>query len=193
MKRDTIRAFIAIELPQEIKDTLAHWQAQLKEGGNLPAKWVSPESIHLTLKFLGNIDSSMVPHITQAMAHAALGIAPFRLELGQLGAFPNIKRPRVVWLGVEGELAPLKSLHEGIERALEPLGFPKEERSLSPHLTLGRVKERVSSQETQKLEALLKTCEGGKGDIPVEAIHLIRSTLTPRGAVYSTIASVNLR
>lgn len=193
VKQEKIRAFIAIVLPQEIKDALAHRQTKLKEGGDLPIKWVSAEGIHLTLKFLGNVDSTMLPQITQAMAYAAQGIGPFRLELGQLGVFPDIKRPRVVWVGVEGELTPLKALQKNIERALEPLGLPREDRPFTPHLTLGRIKDKISSQQGQKLEILLKAGEGKKGAIFVEAIHLIRSTLTPRGALYTTVASTKLK
>ena len=111
---EQIRAFIAIELPDEVKSALTQLQAQLKTGKQPSVKWIDPYGVHLTLKFLGNIAVDKVSEITGAIEEAAQGISPFYLEVKGLGAFPNFKRVRVVWVGVEGELTPLKQLQQRI-------------------------------------------------------------------------------
>jgi 2'-5' RNA ligase len=120
---EEIRAFIAIELPAAAKSALAGIQAQLRAAGHSAVKWVDPEGIHLTLKFLGNIQASKVADIIGVMTEAAQGIHPLQLELTGLGAFPNFKRIRVVWVGLGGDLIELKQLQQRIEANLVPLGW----------------------------------------------------------------------
>ena len=123
---ETIRAFIAIELPAELRQQLARLQARLKADSQPIIRWVNPDSIHLTLKFLGNIPISDIDLITQAMANVAKGITPFYLETKALGAFPDLKRVQVVWLGLGGEVDKLKKLQQLVENNLVQLGFDTE-------------------------------------------------------------------
>ena len=190
---EPIRAFIAIELPGHIKAALSQLQAHLKTGKSASVKWVDPEGIHLTLKFLGNVDESEIPAINKALSEAVGGISPFNLELGEPGAFPSIHAPRVVWVGVGGEMEPLRTLHNNVDRVLIPLGFPQEKRAFSPHLTLGRVREEALPGERLRLAesvAALKT--GEKSSFRVESLSLMRSKLTREGAIYSCLASFAL-
>jgi 2'-5' RNA ligase len=190
---EPIRAFIAIELPSQIKVALAQLQDNLRTSKNASVKWVDPEGIHLTLKFLGNVDEAEIPALTKALSEAVRGIAPFSLQLGDPGAFPNAHAPRVVWVGVGGEIGPLLTLHNNINRVLAPLGFPPEKRAFSPHLTLGRVREETLPGERRRLGenvAALKT--GAKPSFKAESLSLMRSKLSREGAVYIRLASFAL-
>ena len=191
---EQIRSFIAIELPDEVKSALAQLQAQLKTGKQLPVKWVDPYSIHLTLKFLGNIDLNKVREITGAMEAAAQGISPFKLEVKDVGVFPNLKRVRVVWVGVSGEVAQLSQLQQRTESNLVPLGFARESRSFTPHLTLARVREQASPDEQQSFgELIASTKFETVYEFDVDSINLMKSQLTREGAIYSRISSVKLK
>lgn len=190
---EKIRAFIAIELPEEVKADLSSVQSRLRPERHPYVKWVSVDGVHLTLKFLGNIDQEKVSPIAEAMAGAAQRVSPFRLEVGGLGAFPNLRRPQVVWIAVEGEVEKLASLQRAIDHSLVTLGFSPETRSFTPHLTLGRLRERASTEERRRMgEALLAA--KGEEVVPfrVTEISLMRSTLTPRGAIYNRICSIQL-
>lgn len=190
---EPIRAFVAIELPSQIKAALAQLQGSLRTSKSASVKWVNPEGVHLTLKFLGNVDEAEIPALTKALSEAVRGVAPFSLQLGDPGAFPTAHAPRVVWVGVGGEIEPLCTLHNNIDRVLTPLGFPPEKRAFSPHLTLGRVRDEASPSEKKRLgENVAKLKTGEKSSLRVESICLIRSTLTREGAVYSQLASFAL-
>ncbi|MFC1963463.1 RNA 2',3'-cyclic phosphodiesterase [Chloroflexota bacterium] len=190
---EAIRTFIAIELPEPVREALSQILSRLEGRGHSPIKWVDPESIHLTLKFLGNISARRVAEITMAYAGASTGASPFRLELDGLGAFPNLRTPHVVWVGMGGEIANLLKLQKNIERALVPLGFPAEKRVFSPHLTLGRVRDRMSASERHSLGELVASLKvDSTPSFEVDSVSLIRSTLTREGAIYSRLASVVL-
>ena len=120
---EKIRAFIAIELPGEVRDWLSSVQGKLRPEQHHYVKWVSVDGIHLTLKFLGNIDREKVSPIAEAMEEAVQGVSPFRLEAGGLGAFPSPGRPQVIWVAVGGEVEKLVSLQRGIDHSLVALGF----------------------------------------------------------------------
>jgi 2'-5' RNA ligase len=190
---EQIRSFIAIELPAELKRALTRLQELLKSGQPTSVKWVDPYSIHLTLKFLGNISPDMAGRVTAALGGAVRGIPPFHLEVGGLGAFPGLKRVQVVWVGVGGEIDRLRQLQQQIESAMAHLGFVPESRSFTPHLTLARVRDRVTPNERQSLGQLIaSTSFDAVYAIDVVSIHLMRSQLTREGAVYSRISSVKL-
>ena len=190
---EPIRSFIAIELPGQLKLALARLQDELKSGSRAPVKWVSPENTHLTLKFLGNIDSNTVDDILRAMGEAARGITPVHLGIEGLGAFPNHNRVQVIWVGVSGEVDKLLQLQKGIESSLAKLNFAPESRAFTPHLTLARVRDRTSPDERQKLgELIAGTKFEAAYAFPVEAISLMRSQLTREGAIHSQISSVAL-
>ena len=190
---EKIRSFIAIELPPEIKLELARLQDSLKEDGQPRIKWVNPQSIHLTLKFLGNIDPAVVGGITKAMTDATSTTPPFTLDLRHPGAFPNLERVQVVWVGLGGELEVLKKLQQSLENNLAELGFPPEKRSFKPHLTLARMGDEATTQQRQRLgELIADTKFETSRKIKTNAINLIRSQLTRTGAVYSHIGSAAL-
>lgn len=190
---EEIRAFIAIELPDEVTQVLSRLVAWLKSRQPDEVKWVDPAAIHLTLNFLGNIEPGRISEITEAMTESVQGIAPFSLGLDDLGVFPNLDRVRVVWVGIGGEIEELARLQHSLEDNLEILGFPSEERTFSPHLTLGRVREQASPQERQRLGEIVTgmKVETAK-PFAVNGIGLIKSQLTGAGPVYSQIIAVEL-
>ena len=193
LENQEIRSFIAVELPEEVKAGLHRLQAELKMAKQDFVKWVAPESVHLTLKFLGNISSRKVTEINKAMEEASRGIFHFQLEIGKLGFFPNLKQPRVLWLGVGGEVDKLVVLQQRIDTALAPLGFAKETRPFAPHLTLARLRERTSPQDRRDFgELVVKTPAEVNYKISVDSLSLMRSQLLPSGAVYSHLAEVKL-
>lgn len=189
---EKIRAFIAVELPHAVSDALSSVQGGLRAERHPYVKWVDPGGIHLTLKFLGNIDAGNVSAITAAIARAAQGVSPFRLGLGGLGAFPNPRRPNVIWVAVTGDVERLASLQKGIDRLLVPLGFSAESRPFTAHLTLGRLRQTASPPERQRIGESLITIQPGEVTFEVGEVSLMRSTLTPSGALYSRLSSVPL-
>ena len=190
---EQIRSFVAIELPEQARKGLARLRRELERDEHGFVKWVDPHGIHLTLKFLGNIPSGRVAEITEAMKKATQGISPFQLEISGLGAFPSLKQARVFWVGVSGELAKLSGLQQNIDSALAGLGFAKEERPFVPHLTLARVREGASPPERRSFGELVdSTAFEDKYPVEVEAIRLMRSQLTPAGAIYTCLSVVGL-
>ena len=190
---EQIRAFIAIEMSDAVKGSLSSLQAKLRPGQHPYVKWVQPEAIHLTLKFLGNIRRDQVSPIEEAIAKACTGVPPFQLQLGGLGAFPNLARPRVVWVAMTGDLERLATLQRGIEQALVPLGFARESRPFTPHLTLGRLRERASPEERKVIGELVKAIQSeDAAAMEARGVSLMRSTLTPQGAIYDCMARIAL-
>jgi len=190
---EQIRSFVAIELPEEAKKGLARLRKQLERDEHKFVKWVDPGGIHLTLKFLGNIPSKRVTEITEAMGKAVQGISPFRLEISGLGAFPSLKQARVLWVGIGGELDQLSTLQQNIDSVLAALGFAREERPFVPHLTLARVREGASLPERRSFGELVGSAAfEDKYPIEVEAVRLMRSQLTPAGALYTCLSVVGL-
>ncbi len=189
----TVRSFIAIELPEDIKAALQQLQNTLKAQSPREVRWVDPGGIHLTLKFLGDVETERLEAITQAISEVTQKMPPFRLVLQGTGCFPNLRRPRVIWVGVQGDLEPLGRLQEGIEESMAALGFAREDRAYTPHLTLGRVREGARGHDVQRLGEQIGALKWqGSGEFSVGSVHLIRSDLTPRGAIYTKLASAKL-
>lgn len=190
---EQIRSFIAIELPDELKAELSRLQVKLKSGNVGGVRWVDPRSIHLTLKFLGDVSIDKVNEIAEAMGIAAQGISPFNLVVNGLGAFPDLKRVQVIWVGVGGDLDKLAQLQQGIDSSLDLLGFSPEERLFTPHLTLARLRSGVMNSERQVLgELIAKTKFQSDCAIEVDHINLMKSELTREGAIYSRVISIKL-
>ena len=190
---EQIRCFIAIELPDEAREGLARLKKELERDEHNFVKWVDPGGIHLTLKFLGNIPSKRVTEITEAMRTAVQGISRFHLEISGMGAFPSLRQVRVFWVGIGGEVDKLSRLQQNIDSALTALGFAKEERSFVPHLTLARIKQGASPLERRGFGELVgATSFEDKYHVEVEAISLMRSQLTPAGAIYTCLKTVGL-
>src|SRR5512136_2172313 len=149
---DAIRAFIAIELPPSILDELGRIEARFKpQVPDACIRWVKPDSIHLTLKFLGQVPSDQIQLITASLRAAVVAHHAFTLEVAGAGCFPNLSRPRVVWVGVQEEGHPLHALQRAVENAITPLGYPTEQRDFTPHLTLGRVARDVHQSDLKRI------------------------------------------
>ena len=190
---EQIRSFIAIELPEEAKEGLARLRKELEGDEHRFVKWVDPGGIHLTLKFLGNISSKRLTEITEVIGEAARATSPFHLEISGLGAFPSLRQARVFWVGIGGELDKLSRLQQNIDSALAALGFAKEERSFVPHLTLARIRQGASPLERRSFGELVgSTIFEDKYHMKVEAISLMRSQLTPAGAIYTCLSVIGL-
>lgn len=190
---ETMRAFIAVELPDQVVDDLRRAATHIRGAGISNLRTVRPEGIHLTLKFLGDIEISQIEPVIVAMKKAAQVVQSFKLHLGETGAFPNFQSPRVLWAGVDGEMESLRTLQQSIEKAVEGLGVEAERREYNPHLTLGRIRGGASEEEGQKVaQTLLDTNLDESLSIPVDSISLMRSTLTPTGAVYERLGSAPL-
>jgi 2'-5' RNA ligase len=190
---EQIRSFIAVELPEEVREGLARLRNELERDEHRFVKWVAPGGIHLTLKFLGNIPSKQVTGITKAIEEAAQGTSPFHLEISGMGVFPNLKQVRVFWVGIGGEVDKLSRLQQNIDSTLGALGFAKEERSFVPHLTLARIRQGASPSERRSFGELVgSTIFEDKYRIKVDAISLMRSQLTPAGAIYTRLSVVGL-
>ena len=190
---EQIRSFVAIELPEEAKEGLVRLKKELERDEHKFVKWVDPRGIHLTLKFLGNIPSKQAAEITEAIEGAAQGISPFHLEIGGLGAFPSLRQARVFWVGIGGEVEKLSRLQQNIDSALAALRFAKEERPFVPHLTLARIRQGASPLERRSFGELVgSTVFEDKYHVTVESISLMRSQLTPAGAIYTRLSLVRL-
>lgn len=191
---EQIRAFIAIELNSAIQAALRQAETPLKSSrvGHI-ARWVSPTSIHLTLKFLGNVPVAQVPDIGQALERAGTAFSPFTIGLSELACFPHPRRPRVIWVGLSGDLEALASLHKSVDRELNRLGFKPEKRGFTPHLTLGRIRDRARPRERQALVERMSTVRvDASASMVVREVSFIRSDLTPTGAVYTRLAAAAL-
>ena len=189
-----VRSFIAIELPAEVRAELASIEEKLKVRRHPFVKWVDPESIHLTLKFLGSVSGETIPEIVEAMSLVAQPVSPFTLQIGGTGAFPNWQRPQIVWVGVGGEMGRLTTLQRELEAALSPLGFPPESRPFSPHLTLGRLRERVTPEDRRRFGLWAQSVKFEASlSFEVNAVRLMKSQLTSSGPIYSELALVKLK
>ena len=186
---ETLRTFVAIELPRQLTVRLGHLQDQLR-GHRFNIRWVRPENIHLTLKFLGDTPAAGLAALGDALAAAARGHPSFSLFLKGFGAFPGLDRPRVVWVGIDGQTAALQALQRAIEGGLASIGFPFDNRPFRGHLTLGRIRGRV---ETERLRNAAEALQAFTSEyFAVERINLFRSELKPTGAVYTRLRAVDL-
>jgi 2'-5' RNA ligase len=183
-----VRLFVALNLPEAVREALWQAAARLRDL-DLPVRWVKPDGLHLTLKFLGEVGEEREPDLIAALGRAAAppsGSRPasgvLNLRVHGFGAFPDPRRPRVLWAGVEAEPA-LELLQHAVEREFEPLGFPTEARPFRPHLTLGRAERDARSSDFGGLEAAL---DGTHFDdtVTVDTVDLMQSTLQRSGAVY---------
>ena len=179
-----IRSFIAIDFPDEIRKALEAIQKELKQCG-AGVRFVKPNSIHLTLKFWGNIQPAQVDDIALTVAQEIRDQPPITLRPAGLGAFPSLRKPRVIWIGMEGEVQRLNGIQARVESALEPLGFAREKRGFRPHLTIGRVKDRRRLQSLVDAMATLEMEPFNSFD--ADEIILYKSDLRPTGALYTKL------
>jgi 2'-5' RNA ligase len=188
-----IRSFIAIEMPPDVKRELGKIQTFLELAADCPAKWVAPESIHLTLSFLGEINQVQIGAVKGVMDNIASASPAFRLSLDHVGAFPNIGQPQTVCVGIQGDMEILSRLHKNLEESLRVTGYKPEDRAFKPHLTLARVRDEASVQARQSLgEALTRTPGARPGIINVTEISLFKSELTRSRPVYTSLYRAKL-
>ena len=190
-----LRTFIAIELDPAIATALRELQDDMRR--LLPqrlVRWVRPEGIHLTLKFLGDTPADRQAEIERALTAAAAEAPPCSLAVQGLDCFPDRRRPRVIWVGISEPTGRLRALWRSIGENMSVLGWPAEKRGFQPHLTLGRVQRHASPVDRRGIgEAVGRANVGWLGGMDVQAVSFIKSDLRPTGAVYATLAEVSLR
>lgn len=182
---ETIRAFLALDPPPEILRTIADIQSALRKNIRGSVSWVRPEGMHLTLKFFGDIATDDITAVSEIVAGHAAGVRTFHLEAKGLGVFPGLRRPRVLWFGIGGEVERLIAMQKAIDQGLEACGFPREERPFRAHLTLARIK---SLRGLEGLDSVIagKGSESA-GKFMATGLTLFKSELTPKGAIYTTL------
>jgi 2'-5' RNA ligase len=184
-----MRLFVACELPPAVKEELAQLQGELRAQGAGRLRWVRTEGIHLTLKFLGGVSPAMAERVREALAGALSEPFSLSVRLGRVGSFGG-RMLRVVWVGLEGDTEQLASLADVVERALAPLGFPRERRPFAAHLTLARVPDEAGIEERSRLADLLEGFERlPLPSMTVSEVSLMQSFLLPGGARYERLAS----
>jgi 2'-5' RNA ligase len=184
-----IRAFIAIELSPEAKKALSELQAEFIKT-DADVKWVKPENIHVTLKFLGDITEEQKIAIQNILDDYFKETQSFKIRLQTTGAFPKPEYPKVIWVGSSGE-TELKNIAKIVDEKINKLGFPREERAFKSHLTLGRVR---SGRDKDKLLQALKKFQDWQGpEMTVAGVSLFQSTLTPQGSIYSPLHKTNFK
>lgn len=183
-KKETIRTFIAVKLPQEIHDNLKQLQDVLR--ASMPdVRWTKAGNIHLTLKFLGDVETSQIDAISEALRDIASHLSPFAVSLAGVGAFPNSRKPRIVWIGLGKGVNELVEMAKQIEGSMKKLGFQREKHPFRPHLTVGRI--RRLEHPVIMTEALERSDVGELGEFTVQQMSLIKSQLDPAGSIYTTL------
>jgi len=195
----TLRTFVALPLPPEVHRALKVLQDRLKRHTVLrtapvgAVRWVDPESIHLTLAFLGDILPERVEPVKMALTVVARNVQSFEFQIGTLGAFPNLNRPQVIWVGVQDPTSWLTLLHAAVNEALASLGFQPEQRRFLPHLTLGRVQRNTNHAELHAVgEAIAGVSVGALGSAAATELIFFRSVLKPTGPEYTPLGTFKL-
>jgi len=191
---DSLRAFIAIELPQTLQTAIEKQTVRLRQSlGDELVRWVPTQNMHLTLKFIGNVAASHLDFIKQMLAQTADQSSAFDLQITGLGSFPNSKRPRVLWVGLHAS-AELPALQRNLEAGASRLGYQKEERPFSPHLTIGRVRQNINLAGLQKIRGGLESIQiGSIGAAHIDSVHLYQSQLHSSGSNYTKLFSASLK
>ena len=194
MQSMMFRSFIAIEVPAEIQKAIAHSVAPLQKALPKPLiRWVAPQNVHLTLKFLGDVSPANLERMAAALKLEADTHDVFSMSVGGLGAFPNSRRARVIWIGLEVPPS-LLALQRGVEAASARLGYTAEDRPFSPHLTIGRVGQNITVTDLHKIHSALEEMKIGKlGTVNVDAIHIFKSDLQPGGSVYTPLYALPMQ
>jgi len=190
MRVQRLRLFWAVNLPPDIKRKLDNLQAYLQTT-QVNIKWVEQQNLHLTVKFLGEVDGNWVSEISQVVKQKVAGTGSFELLLSGLGFFPGARHPKVVWLGVDGEVDKFHLLHRRVEEGLAALGWAMDNQNFAPHLTLGRLRALQASEVlVSKVDEVRKNWSAIS--IAVSSIELMKSQLTPKGPIYHVLESIKL-
>ena len=194
MQSMMLRSFIAIKLPDEVQQAIARSTAGLQQALPKPlVRWVPPENMHLTLKFFGDVSPANLEQLAEALKAEAAAHPAFSISVGGLGAFPNPRRARILWIGLEAP-AGLPALQHALESAAARLGYAPEDRPFSPHLTIGRVGQNVSAADLQKIRTALEaTSVGQLGTFQAETVDIFKSDLQPGGSVYTLLFTLPMK
>ncbi len=188
-----MRTFIAIQLPQEIKGALSRIQEKLKSSG-ADVKWVAWQNIHLTLKFLGEIDDKKLDKVVYILEDIAKIKNPFPIRISSIGAFPNVNRPRVIWVGIDKGDSQTKEIARELEEKIAKVGIPSEDRPYSSHITIGRVRSVLNRERlVQDLKTLIDKLGQENMEFFASSITIFKSTLTPKGPIYEVLKEANLK
>ena len=188
-----VRAFVAIDLPEPVKEAIGEVVDQLRRVDLRGVRPVNLNGVHLTVKFLGDVSTDNVPKVAEAVSEAVHDAEAFVIEMGGVGVFPNRRSPRTIWAGFEGDVDRLAHLQRRVDNAVAELGFPKERRSFTPHLTLARVRDGAASDTRRSAAEIAERHWKGSGLIvSVNSVGLIRSILSPKGARYEHLANLPL-
>ena len=193
MTADVIRTFIAVDLPQGVLEALGQVSSQLQEKlPDTPVRWVDFKKMHLTLKFLGDISTENIGMVEKILHSEASKRQVMEIGIGGIGAFPKMRHPRVIWIGIEAP-PDLSDLRRGIEDGVARLGYNYDKYDFTPHLTLGRISRKASARDVRKVGNVLHEIQVGFiGVARIEAVHLYRSDLVPEGAKYTCLYSAPL-
>ena len=188
-----VRSFIAIPVHAEGLQAMAATVEALSPDIGRSVRWVRPEGIHLTLKFMGDIPAGMVEDVLAALQPVAAQFSPFNLAISGLGVFPNPQRPRVLWAGVHGDLETLSNFQSAVDDAVGKLGLPKEQRAFSPHLTLGRVRRDVPDGQLRKIGQVMADGElSGAPAWTADTVNLMRTELDAAGSRHYLVGSATI-
>ena len=186
---DRIRTFVACELPREIRSDIGRLQEELRRR-RLRPKWVRPENLHLTLRFLGEVSVERIQPIAAAIENAARGFGPLSLSAKGIGVFPGVRRARVIWVGIGGQFLQLEKLQAAVADELDAAGFPADNRPYKGHLTIGRIKKGIDARLLA--ESLTEFAEFETAAFTVDEVVLFRSRLNPEGPVYTRLRTIKL-
>lgn len=188
-----VRLFVACEVPDDVKDTIGEVIEGLRQKSGSAVRWIRPEGVHVTLKFLGEVPTKKLPAVKLAIQEAVVGHSPFELEFSTIGTFGGREGLRIMWVGIAGDVLRLEALVKAVNAALAVVGFEPERRPFRPHLTLGRVRDEISTRQRAEIEVAV-----GKQSVPPASwrtaqVSLMRSRLGPGGASYEVLATFPLR
>lgn len=191
-----LRAFIAVDIPPEIQQTIHKKTESLRNTLGALVRWIPAENVHLTLKFIGDTSQASVEFLIQMLRAEADSCPAFDMQLSGLGSFPSPKRARVIYIGIQAR-AELEALHRGIESASRRLGYESDAnggRGFSPHLTIGRVKQNILALEQQNIRRAIEEAKiDSFGTAKIDSVHLYKSDLKPTGSVYTQLYSAPLK
>lgn len=190
---DHVRLFVACEVPEDVKQSIGGVIDELRARSGTAVRWIRPEGVHVTLKFLGEVPVKKLPAIKLAVQEAVVGHSPFELEFSNIGTFGGREGLRIMWVGIAGDVLRLEALVRTVNAALAVVGFEPERRPFRPHLTLGRVRDEIPTRQRAQIEV-----DVGKMDVPgtgwrTSQVSLMRSIITAQGASYEVIATFPLR
>ncbi|MFN8618045.1 MAG: RNA 2',3'-cyclic phosphodiesterase [Dehalococcoidia bacterium] len=188
-----VRLFVACEVPDDVKDTIGEVIEGLRQKSGPDVRWIRPEGVHVTLKFLGEVPTKKLPAVKLAIQEAVVGHSPFELEFSTIGTFGGREGLRIMWVGIAGDVLRLEALVRAVNAALAVVGFEPERRPFRPHLTLGRVRDEVPTRRRAEIEVAV-----GKQGVPqvswrTAQVSLMRSRLSTSGATYEVLATFPLR